>query len=107
MTNVYQGDFDNWEDVQCQFAMTEKEPTKVIYAAYDTGNWEGHAVVAYRKGRNKYYLVEGGHCSCYGLEGQWDPTEYIGKAEFIKCVEPRATKRSSRDSDFQAILANL
>lgn len=31
-------------------------------------------VVAYRLD-GKLYEVNGGHCSCYGLEGQWEPAE--------------------------------
>jgi hypothetical protein len=34
----------------------------------------------------KFEVVEGGHCSCFGLEGQWEPTGH-SKAEIKKMME--------------------
>jgi hypothetical protein len=47
----------------------------VLLAFYDTPSYEGYALVIYRNG-DTYYSVSGSHCSCYGLEGQWEPTDY-------------------------------
>ena len=44
-------------------------------AVYECGSYDGEAVVIYRQA-DRYYFVSGSHCSCYGLEGQWDPEEY-------------------------------
>lgn len=74
MANYY-GNFNNWEDVQTEFDMKEPEPEDVIYANYETGNYEGDAIVVYRNG-NQYFVNEAGHCSCYGLEGKWSPEPY-------------------------------
>lgn len=71
----YNGHFTNWADVQKEFDMKEPEPEEVIYAEYATGNYVGDAVVVYRNG-DTYFTVEGGHCSCYGLEGKWSPEQY-------------------------------
>lgn len=46
----------------------------VLFASYCQGNYSGDAFVLFRKD-GKLYEVNGGHCSCYGLEGQWDPEE--------------------------------
>ena len=81
--NVYDG-FEDWKDVQVQFNMTEPEPKTVLFAAYDIDGYEGTATVLYKKGR-KYYWVEGSHCSCYGLEDQWNPQEYT-KKEFLEII---------------------
>lgn len=51
------------------------EPEEVIYAGYDIDGYEGSALVIYRQG-GKVFEVTGGHCSCYGLEGQWEPEEF-------------------------------
>jgi len=51
----------------------------VHLAWYGDGDYCGDALVIYENG-GKLYHVEGGHCSCYGLEGQWDPTETTWKA---------------------------
>ncbi len=68
--------FSNWTDVQQQYRMSEPEPDEVIYAGYNNGgDYSADSIVLYRNG-DKYYLNTGSHCSCYGLENQWDPEEY-------------------------------
>jgi len=47
---------------------------KVLVAYYDSYAYEGYAFVLYKKGK-KLYEVNGSHCSCYGLENQWQPEE--------------------------------
>lgn len=47
---------------------------EIIFAAYGTGSYNGEALVVYRRDK-KLYEVNGSHCSCYGLEGQWKPEE--------------------------------
>lgn len=47
---------------------------EVIVAIYDLGSYEGDAFVLFRKD-GKLFEVNAGHCSCYGLEGQWEPEE--------------------------------
>jgi hypothetical protein len=47
---------------------------QVIAAEYDTGDWQGDAFVLLKKG-DQYFEINGGHCSCHGLEGQWDLEE--------------------------------
>lgn len=79
MIEVYRGSFDSWDDVRREFEIDVSEPDDVIYAEYDTPSYEGYANVIYRNG-DRYYWVYGSHCSCYGLEGQWDPEEYDGRS---------------------------
>lgn len=76
-TQVYDGEFENWDDVMSSFDVDEKDrfvPDIVYKACYDRDGYDGYAIVAYKK-NDKFYLVKGSHCSCYGLEGQWDPEE--------------------------------
>jgi hypothetical protein len=47
---------------------------EIIFASYSIEWYEGDAFVLFRKD-GKYYEVNGSHCSCYGLEGQWKPEE--------------------------------
>ena len=47
---------------------------EIIFAHYTCDCYEGRAFVLYRKG-DQYFEVNGSHCSCYGLEGQFDPEE--------------------------------
>lgn len=47
---------------------------EILWAEYDMDGYEGSAFVLFRKD-GKLYRVDGSHCSCYGLEGQWLPEE--------------------------------
>jgi hypothetical protein len=97
MINVWNGNFSCWEDVVKEFCGCSydedkfklalkaiNKPTEVIYANYDIDGYEGSAFVLWRKGR-KYYILEGSHCSCYGLEESgWNPEEFKSKKEFLE-----------------------
>ena len=54
----------------------DKQPTEneLLFASYGGGSYEGDAFVLFRKD-GVLYEVNGSHCSCYGLEGQWKPEE--------------------------------
>ena len=47
---------------------------EVVLASYTYEDYSGEAYVLLKKG-GKLYEVHGGHCSCYGLEGQFSPEE--------------------------------
>ena len=78
----YLENFSSWADVQEQFRMNQPEPDEVLFALYDTPDYEGFAEVVYRNGNN-FYWASGSHCSCYGLEDQWAPEEYDAET-FLK-----------------------
>ena len=46
----------------------------ILFASYGTDNYEGDAFVLYES-EGLLYEVNADHCSCYGLEGQFDPRE--------------------------------
>lgn len=102
---VYLGSFDSWKDLIREFTGPDKmrEPARV-WAEYDHGGYDGSAVVVYKIGR-KVYVNEGGHCSCYGLEDQWSPTEYASVKEFEACSR-KATYGQIKDN-LPAILTTL
>jgi hypothetical protein len=45
---------------------------EVIAAEYVDEDYSGDVFVLLKSG-DEYYEINGGHCSCYGLEDQWDP----------------------------------
>lgn len=60
---------------------------ELVFAVYDSGNWEGSAsVIFYDRKTKKYYEASGSHCSCYGLENQFAPEELVPK-EFENRIE--------------------
>lgn len=67
-----------WEERKKEAATAlEKEDYRdidVLLASYHTGGYEGDAFVLFKK-NGKLFEVHGSHCSCYGLERQWQPEE--------------------------------
>lgn len=78
---IYFDCFTSKEDVLREFTVNseELEGVEILYAFYNGDPWEGMAHVIFRK-NDKLYEVNGSHCSCYGLEGQWKPEETTVKA---------------------------
>lgn len=48
----------------------------ILFASYGYANYSGDAWVLFEQ-CGKLYEVNGSHCSCYGLEGQWTPEEIV------------------------------
>lgn len=66
---------NGWDEVHTiDFLEIEMTGYEVVVAIYNQEGYEGDAFVLLRKD-GQYYEVNGSHCSCYGLEGQWDPEE--------------------------------
>ena len=80
----YLGFTDN-EDLARQFGIAESDLDgyNVLIAVYDTPAYEGYAFVLMEKD-GQLYEVNGSHCSCYGLEGQWDIEETCEEALKIR-----------------------
>lgn len=53
-------------------AVEEWKPVNVLFASYGQDNYSGDAFVLFEKD-GELFEVNGGHCSCYGLEGQFKP----------------------------------
>ena len=70
--------FQNWKNVEevlndfrTDAPLKDEE---VLFAWYGYGDYCGDARVLFQRD-GKLYEVSAGHCSCYGLEDQWNPTE--------------------------------
>jgi hypothetical protein len=87
--SVYQGEWSNQQDVIDDFRLEDSnwyatsanpeavaffKASQVLLAVYDHEGYEGYAYVLFYKD-GKLYEVHGSHCSCMGLEDQWDPEE--------------------------------
>ncbi len=82
---MYLGIFGCKEDVEREFQLDNKEleGAKVLYASYEYEDYSGSAFVLFER-NGKLYEVNGSHCSCYGLEGQWEPEE-----TFVEAIDRR------------------
>lgn len=73
-------EFECYEANKDKNALAEKHKgERILFASYTYEGYEGSAWVLFTKG-GKLYEVSGSHCSCYGLEGQWEPQETSLKA---------------------------
>jgi hypothetical protein len=74
---LFHGDFDDGADVISQFEIPkeEREGITIHWAEYNYESYSGSAFVLWEKD-GKLYSCHASHCSCFGLEGQWeaDPT---------------------------------
>lgn len=57
-------------------ALERRKDVNILFASYGCANYSGDAWVLFEQ-KGKLYEVNGGHCSCYGLEGQWEPEEVL------------------------------
>ena len=73
---IYFEMFEDDQDIISNFQIdvSALNGLEIIYAAYTPGDYCGDAHVIFRK-ESKLFEVNGSHCSCYGLEGQWEPEE--------------------------------
>lgn len=72
---IYLDDFETWKDIQQQFCTTYEKPDEVYIAQYRYEDYSGHSEIYFRN-NGKYYYNQASHCSCYGLENQFDPEEF-------------------------------
>lgn len=69
-------DYGDWDKgKRLQDFPTDEE---ILIASYDRGGYDGDCVVLYRRD-GVLYLNSASHCSCYGLEGQWNPDGVVPK----------------------------
>lgn len=74
--------WDNYRNDEDPAPVSEKPEFKgaeILLASYGTPSYEGRAFVLFRRD-GKLYEVNGSHCSCYQLEGQWEPEETTAEA---------------------------
>ena len=69
---MFYGLFSSKEDVCKEF--NYNFDGEVIHADYDYEDYSGSAHVLFVRDEKVFY-VEGGHCSCHGLEDQWSEEE--------------------------------
>ncbi len=69
----FEGLFGDKEDICREFQIADFSGV-VIHACYEYEDYSGSAGVVFVDD-GLIYTVSGSHCSCYGLEEQWDPCE--------------------------------
>lgn len=69
----YFGNFGSAEDIVNQWSGADLSDAHVIAAVYHHEDYDGSAMVVFRK-EGKLYEVHESHCSCNGLDN-WSPEE--------------------------------
>jgi hypothetical protein len=85
---VYLNDFSEKKDVVSNFEinLALANTINILFASYGYENYSGDAFVLFEK-EGKLYEVNGSHCSCYGLEDQFDFEETS-----LEAIEMRLVK---------------
>lgn len=83
---IFFGDFSNKESVATAFCEELADNVNILFAWYEYVDYSGSAEVIFEQD-GVLYEVSGSHCSCYGLEGQWEPQTLE-----LKEIQHRLTK---------------
>lgn len=78
---------------------------EVLLAYYSAEGYEGTAFVLFRRD-GELYEVHGSHCSCYGLEGQWEP-EVVDLDEMWHRLNEGACGKGEWADELKPIIASL
>lgn len=72
----YIEEFHSKEDIIEAYAVKGSEllGADILLAWYGYGEYCGRSFVIFKR-KGKLYEVNGSHCSCFELEGQWEPEE--------------------------------
>ena len=76
---------------------------EILIAYYAIDGYDGESFVLFRKD-GKLYEVNASHCSCYGLEGQWEPEETTVGALSLRLENSRLGTDYDGDNKFKAEL---
>lgn len=92
----YFGSFHGYEYLSCfderdsdynNIVGSYPKDEQILFAAYGGRAYEGSALVVFEDG-GKVFEVNGGHCSCNGLEGQWGAEETTWEALAKRTLDP-------------------
>lgn len=79
---------EHWEQkkIEMSNAIKRWEPINILFATYSYQDYSGDAFVLFERD-GKLFEVNGSHCSCYGLEGQFEPEETSVEALAHRLIE--------------------
>lgn len=98
-------DTTSLQQLMDDFAIKEEdlEGVNILVASYTYECYSGSAFVIFEKD-GKLYEVNGGHCSCYGLEHQWQPEETSVDELIHRLTEGTFGKKEYWDADIEEYL---
>ena len=93
---------ESWKKkkIEMKEALKKYADKKILFASYGYANYLGDAWVLFEQD-GKLYEVHGSHCSCYGLEGQFQPEETELKALEFRLQNGTWGKDDWSDNNFR------
>ncbi|MCK4705875.1 MAG: hypothetical protein KAT90_10360 [Gammaproteobacteria bacterium] len=97
-----------WREKKAKMAEAEKKYSgvNILFASYGQDNYSGDAFVLFEED-GKLFEVNGGHCSCYGLEGQWEPESTTLESLKHRLTEGTMGKDNYSDNEFNKQLSEF
>jgi hypothetical protein len=93
---VFKDEFNCREDVFTQFALKDDPKYQILYAGYTYEDWSGSSIVfGYDHEKKQFFEVYASHCSCFGLEDQWEPEYYDSFEEMVRLYDRPGNWRPS------------
>ena len=92
-----------YKNVELPFNVDDIE---VLLAYYSCEGYEGTAFVLYKQD-GELFEVNGGHCSCNGLEGQWTPEPTTKQALEHRMVKGNDWTFGGFKNELKTVLENL
>lgn len=89
----------NEGDVWGSFKISKPKGVKILFAVYSYESYSGKAFVLFEMA-GKLYEVNGSHCSCYGLEDQWQPEETTVESLIMRMRNGDLGREYEKDQDF-------
>lgn len=87
-------------------AIERYKDINILFASYRCASYEGEAWVLFEQD-DKLYEVNGSHCSCYGLEGQWQPEQVSLKELEHRLLNGTFGEDDWSDNNFKQELCNF
>jgi hypothetical protein len=88
----YVENFSSNEDILSNYVAPDNalDGATIFLAWYGYGSYDGQSLVIFEKD-GKLFEVNGSHCSCNGLEGQWEPEETSWQALAMRNLDDSYT----------------
>lgn len=97
-----------WEEKKARMKaeLQQWKDLNILFASYGQNNCSGDAFVLFEK-NGELFEVNGGHCSCYGLEGQFTPEATTLEALAHRLTAGNMGTDSYSDNEFATELKNF
>lgn len=90
-----------WEEkkVRMKESIERWKSINILFASYGTDNYSGDAFVLFEQDGD-LFEVNGSHCSCHGLEGDFNAEPTIIEALIHRLIEGKMGQDSYSDNEF-------